>query len=370
MTSKPTQTLITDTFSQLVSDVNTISLDLGAKGRLNTNEDSDAVAAINELEVAVRGTSNNLVATDLASGGLTATDLTAAVVELDSDIGARPHTTLTTLAKTLTGAINELHDSLGDATLTTLNKEVKEAINELHDSIGDAALTTSAGEVKEAINELDAELGTITAGAMGTTASTVSGAIAELEAEIDTLNTYVEPTQSLTTTATTLGDAVNELDAEIGSATLTTTAQTIAGGINELDAEIGSASLNTTAQTIAGAINELFADIAIDSNGNNNNLVADNIFGSFEKLDSAVGSLSFDADIDDKTDLTTAINSLSQDLAALDSSSSLNTNTIGSLRLLDSDGFVGDERLKVVNALNALRADIPKIFNESGTQLN
>lgn len=372
-TNKPTQTLITDTFSQLVDDVNTISLDLGATGRLNTNEDSSAVAAINELEVAVRGTSNNLVATDLTSGGLTATDLTAAVVELDSDIGARPHTTLTTLAKTLTGAINELHDSLGDATLTTLNKEVKEAINELHDSIGDAALTTSAGEVKEAINELDAELGTITAGAMGTTASTVGGAIAELEAEIDTLNTYVEPTQSLNTDATTVGDAINELHDSIGSGGISTTAQTLVGGISELDSDIGArphTTLNTTAKTLTGAVNELFADIAIDSNGNNDNLVADNIFGSFEKLDSAVGSLSFDADIADKTDLTTAINSLSQDLASLDSSSGLNTNTIGSLRLLDSDGFVGDERLKVVNALNALRADIPKIFNESGTQLN
>jgi len=246
-TNKPTQTLVTDTFNQMVTDVNTISLDLGATGRLNTNEDSDAIAAINELEVAIRGTSNNLVESDLTTAGLTATDLTAAVVELDSDIGARPHTTLTTTAKTLTGAINELDSDIGARPHTTLN---------------------------------------------------------------------------------------------------------------------------TTAKTLTGAINELFADIAIDSDGNNNHLVADNIFGSFEKLDSALGSLVFDADIDDKTDITTAINSLSVDLASLDSSSSLNTNTIGSLRLLDSDGFTGDERLKVVNALNALRADIPKIFDETGTQLN
>jgi hypothetical protein len=210
------------------------------------------------------------------------------------------------------------------------------AIAELHDSIGDAGLTTTATQIKEAINELDAEIG---------------GA-------------------SLTTTAQTLVGAINEHDTEIGAATLNTSATTLRGAINELHTEIGNASLNTTAQTIAGAVNELFADIAIDSNGNNNHLVADNIFGSFEKLDSALGSLSFNADVDDKTNITTAINSLSQDLALLDSSSSLNSNTIGSLRLLDSDGFVGDERLKVVNALNALRADTPKIYNESGTQLN
>lgn len=246
-TNKPTQTLVTDTINQLVNDINTISLDLGATGRLNTNQDSDAIAAINELEVAVRGTSNNLVESDLSTAGLTATDLTTAIIELDSDIGARPHTALTTTEKTLTGGINELDSDIGTRPHTTLN---------------------------------------------------------------------------------------------------------------------------TTAKTLTGAINELFADIAIDSNGNNNNLVADNIFGSFEKIDSALGSLVFDADIDDKTDITTAINSLSVDLATLDSNSVLNTNTIGSLRLLDSDGFVGDERLKVVNALNALRADIPKIFDESGTQLN
>ena len=246
-TNIPTQTLITDTFSQMVSDVNTISLDLGATARLNTNEDSDAISAINELEVAVRGTSNNLVATDLASGGLTATDLTAAVIELDSDIGARPHTTLTTTVKTLTGGINELDSDIGARPHTTLN---------------------------------------------------------------------------------------------------------------------------TTAKTLTGAINEINASLTIDSDGNNNHLSTAGVFQSFEKIDSALGSLVFDADVENKKDLTTAINSLSVDLAILDSNSVLNTNTIGSLRLLDSDGFVGDERLKVVNALNALRADIPKIFNESGTQLN
>ena len=98
-TPNVTVTDIQDTFTTLVSNLNHISYDVGATGSLNTNQDSDLVGSINELELAVRGTSNNLVATDLATGGLTATDLTAAIVELDSDIGARPHTTLTTTAK-------------------------------------------------------------------------------------------------------------------------------------------------------------------------------------------------------------------------------------------------------------------------------
>ena len=247
-TSKPTVTTILDTFTTLVTNTNTVSLDLGATGRLNTNEDSDAVAAINELELAVRGTSNNLVATDLATGGLTATDLTAAIVELDSDIGARPHTTLTTTAKTLTGSVNEL----------------------------------------------DAELGTITAGAMGTTASTVSGAIAEIHTEIQ-----------------------------------------------------------------------------IDSNGVNNNLTTGNIFGSFETVDSSLGNLSdLTATIADRSNLVKAINSNKAQIDLLDSDGVVVNQTLGSLNLLDSDGFVGAERNNFVNALNALRADIPLIFDENGTQLN
>ena len=75
------------------------------------------------------------------------------------------------------------------------------------------ALTTTAASLADAINEHDAELGTITAGAMGTTAATVSGAILELETEIDTLNTRVEPTQAFNSnfTSTTIMDGINEL---------------------------------------------------------------------------------------------------------------------------------------------------------------
>ena len=62
--------------------------------------------------------------------------------------------------------------------------------NQLLDSVGDVStLTTTATDVTSAINEHDAELGTITAGAMGTTASTVSTAIAELDGRLDSINT-------------------------------------------------------------------------------------------------------------------------------------------------------------------------------------
>src|SRR6056300_258659 len=340
-TNKPTITDIQDTFTTLVTNQNTISLALGATGRLTTNQDSDAISAINELEVAIRGTSNNLVSDDLSTGGLTATDLTAAIVELDSDIGANPHDNLTTTAKTLTGGVNELDALQGNVALTTTATTITGAIVELDSDIGarpHTSLTTTASNLTAAINEHDAELGTITAGAMGTTASTVSGAISELEVEIDTLNTFVEPTQSLTTTATTLADAINEHDAEIGAASLNTSATTLRGAINELHTEVGDA--------ISG-----------------DNLTTGNIGSSLNLLDSAVGNLdnlNTDGSIANRTNLVTSINSLADDILLLDSDTTLQNSRLGSLNDLDA-AFVGSERDNFVAALNALRADIPLI---------
>ena len=42
--------VITNTFSDLVTKFNTVSIDLGATGALNTSQDSDVAGAINELE--------------------------------------------------------------------------------------------------------------------------------------------------------------------------------------------------------------------------------------------------------------------------------------------------------------------------------
>ena len=78
----------TDNFTQLVNKTNTISKEVGGLARLTTTIDSDLVGAINEL---------------------------------DSDVGARPHTTLTTTAKTITGAINELNAGGGSLSLSLIH---------------------------------------------------------------------------------------------------------------------------------------------------------------------------------------------------------------------------------------------------------
>ncbi len=235
MTAKPTQFDISSTFSQLVTDFNTVSLDLGGTGRLTTNQDSDAVSAINELEVAIRGTSNNLAASDITT---TAKNLVGSVNELDAELGTITAVAMGTTASTVSAAVLELH---GEVTTATSN-----------------------------IATINTNLGTVSAGNMGTTASTVVTAILELEQEIDTLNTKVSPATSLTTTATTTVAGINELDAEIGAASLATSATTVKGAINELHGEIGTAisGNHLTAGNIGASLNSLATKIGSVTAGN------------------------------------------------------------------------------------------------------
>tara|TARA_A200000113_G_scaffold205861_1_gene202414 strand:+ start:112 stop:846 length:735 start_codon:yes stop_codon:yes gene_type:complete len=242
-TNAPTQVIITDTFSQQVDKINTLSLDLGATGRLLTNQDSDTISAINEHDSAIRGTNTSLVASVLTT---TKKNLVDAINELDSDVGANPASTLTTTAKTITGALLELDSDVGViASLSTTNKS-----------------------------------------------------------------------------------------------------------------------------SIVASINELFTSVNVDSDGKNAHLDTTGVMQSLENLDSAVGNLSFGTTFPASVvDLTTAVNNVRADLSLLDSDNTSLTGRLGSLANLDS-AFIGTERTSMVNALNALRADIALIFDENGTQLN
>ena len=170
-----TKTFTTDNFTQFVNNTNTIGKEVGGLARLTTTVDSDLVGAINEL---------------------------------DSDIGARPHTTLNTNTKNITAAINEIHTA-GNASLVGLTPDSANKLGGFNDS---------------------AER------------NTVGGALNSLSAD------------------------VRILDSDIGSSraktTLTTTSKNIVGSINELDAELGDSALDSglTGMTIRRAIN------ALDSN--------------------------------------------------------------------------------------------------------
>ena len=172
--------------------------------------------------------------------------------------------------------------------------------------------TTQDSDVIGAINEHDAELGTITSGAMGTTASTVSGAINELDSRLDSINDTlissaklhmrdasatntirgnldvgngIDVTGNITVTGTVDGRDIsadgtllNTLDNELGTisaAAMGTTARTVRGAILELETEIDtlntkvepSRTLDTTSTTIAAAINELHTEIDLLDSG-------------------------------------------------------------------------------------------------------
>ncbi len=172
--------------------------------------------------------------------------------------------------------------------------------------------TTQDSDVIGAINEHDAELGTITSGAMGTTASTVSGAINELDSRLDSINDTlissaklhmrdasatntirgnldvgngIDVTGNITVTGTVDGRDIsadgtllNTLDNELGTisaAAMGTTASTVSGAILELETEIDtlntkvepSRTLDTTSTTIAAAINELHTEIDLLDSG-------------------------------------------------------------------------------------------------------
>ena len=338
-----------------------------------------------------------------------AKNLTDAINELDSDVGVRPYTSLSTTAKNLTDAINELDAELDDISpaamgtsastvsgaiseleieIDTLNAHVEpaqslvgfisttltDAINELRDSVGTlASLSTVSQNAFAAINELDAELGTITSGAMGTTASTVSGAILELEQEIDTLNdsmgsgglnttgqnivaaineheTDIGTVGNLTTTATALTTAVNELDAELGTISagaMGTTASTVSGAISELEVEIDTLNtkvepgqaLTTTATTLSDAINELDSDIGARPY-TGLTTTAKTLTGGINELDAEIGAASLTTSA---TTLRGAINEHETDITTLNDSmgsGGLNTtgqNVVDAINELDSD---------------------------------
>jgi len=103
---------------------------------------------------------------------------------------AKSYITLDTRIDSFKDEFNNLVNKVGDiAVMSTsgTDSDVVGGINNLDSDVGVRAnLTTAADQnLVVAINEHDAELGTITAGAMGTTASTVSTAVLELDTEAD-----------------------------------------------------------------------------------------------------------------------------------------------------------------------------------------
>ncbi len=207
-------------FQDAIEEVRT---ELGAHTSLGTTHTSDVVGAVNELETAIRGSGGNYtLGTDASNivaaineletgirGGTSdytttvgAGSITQDIDTLDGELGTITSGAMGTTASTVSAAIAEHETQLGNANITSIassNNTITGALVQLHTELGSASLNTSATTHAGAINELHTEinsndtdiatintkLGTISAGAFGTSASTVSTAIAELHTDVD-----------------------------------------------------------------------------------------------------------------------------------------------------------------------------------------
>ena len=252
--------LLTAEKTTVVGAVNELRTQLGTIASLDTDAIVDAVTAMNSLHSEM-GHHLSLTTTDK-------TTIVAGINEIDGRVGKD---TLTTLATTLTGAVNEHDTELGTlSALTTITKTSHvAAINELDAELGDTALATTAQTVTAAINEVrttantaTTEIGTLSA--LTTTIKTsvvaaineVDGHADSAQSAADTANTSIGTLASLTTTIKTdVVAAINEVDGHADAAQ--TTANTANTSIGTL------ASLTTTSKTdTVGAINEVAASVA------------------------------------------------------------------------------------------------------------
>ena len=137
-------------------------------------------------------------------------------------------------------SLADIYTSIGTLSNLTTNQKssLVDSINEIASIVGDDTLTTTAKTLTGAILELDAELGTISADAMGTTATTVSGAIKE---NVDAIKAVADD----------LGD-VSTIDVEVSSGVK---ASNTVAAINKLktlvdDAQsAGEVTIDTSATT-------------------------------------------------------------------------------------------------------------------------
>lgn len=133
-------------------------------------------------------------------------------------------------------------------------------IDALEAQNGSNTLTTVAQTLSGAVNELKSGEDTLD-GKLDIVENDINNAATGLKARVGAIEAQ-NGSEVLTTTAQTLTGAVNELDDDINNASTGLKAQ-----ISALETQNGDSVLTTTAQTLSGAINELDSDINTPSTG-------------------------------------------------------------------------------------------------------
>ena len=327
------------TSTNTIDAITEIQDDIGEIASLGTTNKSDIVSSINEIETASRGSNSNYTLSTTAQNfrdairehetdignmtltGLSATDISAALRELRTELGN--HASLgTTHTADAVGAINELETAIrgsaGNYTIGTNANDLVAAINEIETVLragnSDYALTTSAQNVRDAIREHETDIGNMTF--TGLSATDISAAIRELRTELGNHTTInnaagysatdasagiveiqgaIGNFGNLTTSATNLTLAINELDLKQGAATLGTDATTLSGAINELETAARGTKTNYTlgtgAQNFRDAINEL--ETAVRGTLGNYTLTtsANNLVGAINEHETQINTL-------------------------------------------------------------------------------
>lgn len=246
------QTIDSDSTTTISSALNQIHNELGDTSTM-TVDATQVTDAINELDSDLGQRENLTVA---------ANDVVAAINVHDAELGTITSGAMGTDAATVSDAIREHEDLLGNETIASIDSDaqttVTGALNQLHADVGDVStLTTTATHLTDAVNEHETDIGNMS---LNTTAGNITAAINEHETDIGTVG-------NLTTTGNNLTLAVNEHDTELGNvAGITTVANTVAGAINELNAmstdsvDEGSTNLYYTDERVDDRVNGLFQE--------------------------------------------------------------------------------------------------------------
>ena len=277
---------LSDPISTFVAKTNTISTGVGDIATLTTTLDSNLTGAVNELHAELGTITTGVM-------GTTASNVGAAIGELEAEIDVlntkvEPGQSLTTTASTLSDAVNELDSDIGNrASLNTGSKtNLVAAINSVFSTVATidsdannnpvgilANLTTTAkNNVVAAINEVQSEINTITTehiqdaiGTMfsGNTETGISVTYDDTDNEIDfvvdaTLGTHTTGNYVATIAA---GEGIDVSGSGSETAAVTISAE------DATDTNKGIASFNSTDFSVSSGAVSLAKDPTITLTG-------------------------------------------------------------------------------------------------------
>ena len=277
---------LSDPFSTFVNKTNTISTGVGDVATLSTTLDSNLTGAVNELHAELGTITTGVM-------GTTASNVGAAIGELEAEIDVlntkvEPGQSLTTTASTLSDAVNELDSDIGNrANLTTTNKtDLVLAINSLFSTVATidsnatnnpvgilSNLTTSAKtNVVAAINEVQSEINTITTehiqDAIGTmfSGNTETGITVTYDDTDDEIDFVVDATLGTHTTGNYVATIAAGEGIDVSGSGSETAAVTISAE-EATDTNKGIASFNSTDFSVSSGAVSLAKDPTVTLTG-------------------------------------------------------------------------------------------------------